>query len=52
VADPLLGALAIPNIVVMDVEDAPSLLKKAWQTVRGQKCPVAVSLPLHVTWDE
>ncbi len=52
VADPLLDALKIPNIVVMDATDAPSMLKRAWQTVRGQKCPVAVCLPLHVTWDE
>jgi sulfopyruvate decarboxylase subunit alpha len=52
VADPLLGALNIPNIVLMDAKDAPALIKRAWQTVRGQKCPVAISLPLHVTWDE
>jgi sulfopyruvate decarboxylase TPP-binding subunit len=52
VADPLLEALRIPNLVVMDAADAPHLIKRAWQTVRGQKCPVAVSLPLHVLWDD
>jgi sulfopyruvate decarboxylase TPP-binding subunit len=52
VADPLLGALTIPNIVIPDANDAPALIKRAWQTVRGQKFPVAMCLPLHVTWDE
>jgi len=52
VADPILDALRIPNIVLMDVKDAPSLIKRGWQTVRGQKCPVAVCLPLHAIWDE
>ncbi len=52
VAEPLLDALKIPNLVVMDTNEAPTLIKRAWQTVRGQKCPVAISLPLHVTWDE
>lgn len=52
VAEPVLDALRIPNLTLMDVNDAPLLLKQAWRTVRGQMCPVAVSLPLHVLWDE
>lgn len=52
VTEPLLEALRIPNIVVLDEKDAPLLIKRAWQTVRGQKCPVAISLPLHVIWDD
>jgi len=52
VAEPVLNALRIPNLTLMDVNDAPSLIKQAWRTVRGQMCSVAVSLPLHVLWDE
>jgi sulfopyruvate decarboxylase TPP-binding subunit len=52
VADPILDALRIPNLVLMDVKDAPLLIKQAWRSVRGQMCPVAVCLPLHVLWDE
>jgi sulfopyruvate decarboxylase TPP-binding subunit len=52
VAEPILDALKIPNVVVMDVKDAPLLIKQAWRTVRGQMSPVAVCLPLHVVWDE
>ena len=52
VADPLLNALMIPNIIVPKIEDAPLLLKQAWRSVRGQKTPVAVCLPIHVVWDE
>jgi sulfopyruvate decarboxylase TPP-binding subunit len=52
VAEPVLNALRIPNLTLMDVKDAPSLIKQAWRTVRGQMCSVAVSLPLHVLWDE
>jgi thiamine pyrophosphate-dependent acetolactate synthase large subunit-like protein len=52
VAEPNLDALRIPNLTLMDVKDAPLVIKQAWRTVRGQMCPVAVSLPLHVLWDE
>jgi len=52
VAEPVLNALRIPNLTLMDVNDAPSLIKQAWRTVRGQMCSVAVSLPLHVLWEE
>jgi sulfopyruvate decarboxylase TPP-binding subunit len=52
VAEPVLDALRLPNLTLMDVKDAPSLIKQAWRTVRGQMCSVAVSLPLHVLWDE
>ena len=52
VADPMLDALRIPNLVLMDIKDAPMLIKQAWRSVRGQMCSVAVSLPLHVLWDE
>jgi sulfopyruvate decarboxylase TPP-binding subunit len=52
VADPLLNALMIPNIVIPKIEDAPLLLKQAWRSVRGQMTPVAVCLPIHVVWDE
>lgn len=52
VAEPILDALRIPNLTLMDVKDAPLILKQAWRTVRGQMCSVAVSLPLHVLWDE
>jgi sulfopyruvate decarboxylase TPP-binding subunit len=52
VADPILDALRIPNLVLMDIKDAPILIKQAWRSVRGQMCPVAVCLPIHVLWDE
>jgi hypothetical protein len=52
VAEPNLDALRIPNLTLMDVKDAPLVIKQAWRTVRGQMCPVALSLPLHVLWDE
>lgn len=52
VADPLLNALMIPNIIVPKIEDAPHLLKQAWRSVRGQMTPIAVGLPIHVVWDE
>jgi sulfopyruvate decarboxylase TPP-binding subunit len=52
VADPLLNALMVPNIVVPKIEDAPHLLTQAWRSVRGQMTPMAVCLPLHVLWDE
>jgi sulfopyruvate decarboxylase TPP-binding subunit len=52
VADPILNALMIPNLIVQKTEDAPQILKQAWPTVRGQMTPVAVCLPLHVLWDE
>lgn len=52
VAEPVLDALRIPKLTVMDVKDASLLIKQAWRTVRGQMCSVAVSLPLHVLWDE
>jgi len=52
VAEPMLDALRIPNLTLMDVKNAPSLIKQAWRTVRGQMCSVAISLPLHVLWDE
>jgi len=52
VAEPILDALRIPNLTLMDVKDAPLIIKQAWRTVRGQMCPVAVCLPLHVLWDE
>lgn len=52
VAEPLLNALMVPNIVVPSIEAAPLLLKQAWRSVRGQMTPVAVCLPIHVVWDE
>jgi hypothetical protein len=52
IADPLLNALMVPNIIVQDTKDAPRIFKQAYQTVRGQMTPVAVCLPLHVLWDE
>lgn len=32
--------------------EAIEIFKQAWRTVRGQMSPVAISLPLHVLWDE
>jgi len=52
VTDPLFDALMIPHLVVTDIKDAPLIIKQAWRTVRGQMCPAAVGLPLHVLWDE
>jgi thiamine pyrophosphate-dependent acetolactate synthase large subunit-like protein len=52
IADPLLNALMVPNIIVQDTKDAPRIFKQAYQTVRGQMTPVAVCLPLHVLWDD
>lgn len=52
VTDPLFDALRIPHITMMDTKDAPLIIKQTWRTVRGQMCPVAVGLPLHVLWDE
>ena len=52
IADPLFDALMIPHLTIMDIKDAPLIIKQAWRTVRGQMCPVAISLPLGVIWDE
>ncbi|MPZ41525.1 MAG: hypothetical protein GEU95_26475 [Rhizobiales bacterium] len=52
VAEPLLNALMVPNLVVPSIDAAPLLLKQAWRSVRGQMTPVAVCLPIHVVWDE
>lgn len=52
VTDPLFDALRIPHITMMDAKDAPLIVKQTWRTVRGQMCPVAIGLPLHVLWDE
>ncbi len=51
VADPVLKALMIPNLIVPDTKDAPHIIKQAWRTVRGQMTPVAVCLPTHTLWD-
>ena len=50
--DPLFDALRIPHVTVMDVKAAPIIVKQTWRTVKGQMCPVAIGLPLHVLWDE
>jgi thiamine pyrophosphate-dependent acetolactate synthase large subunit-like protein len=52
IADPLFDALMIPHMTLTDIKDAPLLITQAWRTVRGQMCPVAISLPLAVIWDE
>jgi sulfopyruvate decarboxylase TPP-binding subunit len=52
IADPILNALMIPNLVVRDTAEAPFILKQAWRSVRGQMTPIAVGLPVHVLWDE
>lgn len=52
VADPLLQAMHVPNHVPMDEHQAAQMIKLGWRSVRGQMCPVAVCLPLHVVWDE
>ena len=52
IAAPLFDALMIPHMTLTDINDAPLLIKQAWRTVRGQMCPVAISLPLDVIWDE
>ena len=52
IADPLFDALMIPHMTLTDIKDAPLMIKQAWRTVRGQMCPVAISLPLDVIWDE
>lgn len=52
VTDPLFDALRIPHVTLMDAKDAPLIIKQTWRTVRGQMCPVAIGLPLHVLWDE
>jgi sulfopyruvate decarboxylase TPP-binding subunit len=52
VADPILDALMIPNLVVRETDEAPFIFKQAWRTVRGQMTPVAVCLPIHTLWEE
>jgi thiamine pyrophosphate-dependent acetolactate synthase large subunit-like protein len=52
VTEPIFDALRIPHVTVMDVKDAPVIVKQTWRTVKGQMCPVAIGLPLHVIWDE
>jgi sulfopyruvate decarboxylase TPP-binding subunit len=52
VADPVLDALRIPHLTLMATKDAPLIIQQAWRTVRGQMCPVAISLPIHTIWDE
>jgi len=52
IADPLFDALMIPHMTLTNIKDAPLMIKQAWRTVRGQMCPVAISLPLDMIWDE
>jgi sulfopyruvate decarboxylase subunit alpha len=47
VTEPLLQALGIPYVVVMDGRDAPRLIREAQLTVRGQRTPVALLFPRH-----
>ena len=48
VAEPTLRALGIPYVVLMRIEDAPTVIREAQLTVEGQRIPVAVLLPRHV----
>ena len=48
VAEPTLRALGIPYVVLMRIEDAPTIIPEAQLTVEGQRIPVAVLLPRHV----
>jgi sulfopyruvate decarboxylase TPP-binding subunit len=52
VAEPLLRAMGIPHYTLMDIKDAPRLIKQATMTVRGHVFPVAIQLPRHVLWED
>jgi len=52
VAEPLLRGMGIPHYTLMDVKDAPRLIKQATMTVRGHVFPVAIQLPRHVLWED
>jgi sulfopyruvate decarboxylase TPP-binding subunit len=47
VAEPLLEALHIPHVVVMDGRQAPLIIREAQLSVRGDRRPVAVLFPRH-----
>ncbi len=48
VSEPTLRALGIPYVVLMRIEDAPTVIPEAQLTVEGQRIPVAVLLPRHI----
>ena len=48
VSEPTLDALRIPYVVLMRIEDAPTIIREAQLTVEGQRVPVAVLLPRHI----
>jgi sulfopyruvate decarboxylase subunit alpha len=48
VAESTLRALGIPYVVLMHIEDAPTVIQEAQLTVDGQRIPVAVLLPRHI----
>jgi len=52
VAEPLLTGMGIPHYTVMDVADAPRMIKDATMTVRGHVFPVALQLPRNVLWED
>ena len=48
VAEPILEALHIPYHVLLEVEDAPMIIREAQKTIEGQGTPVAILFPRHV----
>lgn len=52
VSEPIFRAMGIPHYTLMDVADAPRLIKQAVMTVRGHVFPVAIQLPRHVLWED
>jgi sulfopyruvate decarboxylase subunit alpha len=51
VVEPILNALGIPHMLVMDIGQARTIIREAQMTVEGQQVPFAVILPRHILFD-
>ena len=51
VAEPILNALGIPHMLLMDIGQARTIIREAQMTIEGQLIPFAVLLPRHILFD-
>jgi sulfopyruvate decarboxylase subunit alpha len=49
--EPILQALGIPHVTLMDISAAKLILREAQMTIEGQLIPVAVLLPRHILFE-
>lgn len=44
--------LGIPQFVLMHIEDARTMIRDAQVAIEGQKAPVVILLPKHISWSD